>query len=143
MFGGIAATVVGVGQPSGNGVEGTAVLFGASVALALYAWRSAITLTPDNLVISTMFRRRSIPLAQITGVTPGYSGIAITTNEGKTYTASAVQKNNYSWWLGRHTHADDVADVIRGAAGIRVPSPQGSHRQGDDRAESSDGHHRP
>jgi hypothetical protein len=90
-----------------------------------------------------MFRRRSIPLAQITGVTPGYSGIAITTNEGKTYTASAVQKNNYSWWLGRHTHADDVADVIRGAAGIRVPSPRGSHRQGDDRAESSDEHHRP
>jgi hypothetical protein len=78
-----------------------------------------------------MLRRRSIPLAQIAGVTTGYYGIAITTNESKTYTASVVQKNNYSRWLGRRTRADDVADAIRSAAGLRVPPLRGAHRRGD------------
>jgi hypothetical protein len=99
---------------------------GAAVGLRV-AMYSSLVLTSDTLEIRNVFGARVVALASISAVTPGYSGITITTEDGHSYTALAVQKANLSTWRGRPTRADKVASAVRRAAGL-VPAGEHTRR---------------
>ena len=90
-----------------------------------FTYGTAVTLTPDSLIVTTAFRKTVIPLSEIANVTVRDIGLVIRTRDGRTRTAWAVPKDDFSRLLGRRTRADEVADVIRVAAGLRVPRPLG------------------
>lgn len=95
---------------------------------------SSVTLTAEEVRIRNLGFARSVLVDEITDVDPGYSGITITTSDGKEVLALAVQKVNIAEWLGLYTRADAVADSIRRAAGLpmrRSTRGTGLHRKRD------------
>lgn len=92
-------------------------------ALAIFAWRAglhpSLALRGGELVVANPIRTRQIPVHDIVGVVPGYSGLVISYRDqgAVRFTAAwAVQKANVSAWMKRRTRSDEVAAAILSAA---------------------------
>jgi hypothetical protein len=95
------------------------VLIAVALGLAVWwlgAFWPAIVLTTSEVIVRNPWGTRRVPLADITDVRPGYSGLTVTTRPGQSVTAWAVQKSNTAKWSGRQTRADEVAAIITAAA---------------------------
>lgn len=73
--------------------------------------RPAIVATPSGIIVRNPLRTRLFAWADVTNVSPGYSGLRIEQQSG-TVTAWAVQKTNLSIALNRRTRADDIAKQL-------------------------------
>jgi hypothetical protein len=118
-----------------------ALLAGTTMAwlrLAGRTWHESATLTPDMLIVRTVFRSFRIPLAEVTGVRfrrqaalmisldgrpPPGSGRPAGRHAGRQSAVPAI-KLGTAYWSGRRTAADDVADAIAVAAGLPPLPPR-------------------
>lgn len=93
---------------------GEAAAFAAVVAVLLwrFTFHPRIGIDGPLLRIVNPLRSRDIPLASITSVSSGYEGLHIETQDGRHFTAWAVQKANFSTWTRRRTRSDRIADSI-------------------------------
>lgn len=117
-----------IANPSAGAILPVALLLVAAFTFIRSAAYGAVALTEDGVEIKNLLGKRIITLASICSVDPGYNGLAITTNDGKSYTALVIQKTNVSRWMGRRTRADEIADAIRRAADLSVATGH-SHAQ--------------
>ena len=85
------------------------------IPILIAAFKPRISVTPTAVVIVNPLRRTRVKLDDIANVEPGWGGIAISTIDGATIMAWAVQRSNVSLWLHRKTRADAVAAAIRAA----------------------------
>jgi Bacterial PH domain len=90
----------------------SSIIMAGMTAFAGGAARSRITIADECVVVRNPLWTQRVRLAEIASVEPGYSGLQITTAEGRTVTAWAVQKSNWSAWRGRRTRADEIAAAI-------------------------------
>lgn len=116
--------------PVSWGVLAVTVLVWA--ALTRRTWLASVTLTADALVIRNVLTTRTVPLADITGVTLGRNFLRVTAagahaptgirRGGPTRDAIAVPTSG-SYWTGRRTGADAIAHTIAAAAGLPPLAP--------------------
>lgn len=75
------------------------------VLVGVVAWRfflhPSIQLTARTLIVANPIRSTEIPLADITSVKPGYSGLEIQRRDERGPTAWAVQRTNLGLIVGR------------------------------------------
>jgi hypothetical protein len=91
----------------------------ASLVLLVTAagfWRFGIyprvTATPQELTVRNPILTRRLSWAEVGSVTPGYSGLAIETSDGRSISAWAVQQANFSTWFNRQTRAKSVSHKL-------------------------------
>lgn len=106
-----------------------------TLALALPAWAAlavrvlgqSVTLTPDTLVIRNIFTTEHIPLAEVTGVGFNRRRMTVTSQRG-TFAPEqhgvGMPALGTSYWSGRRSEADDVADTIADAVGLPALPPR-------------------
>lgn len=97
-------------------LAGFVTLVVAALAVWLFVFRPALTLTGTDLVVRNPWGTRRVPLADITGTGGAYTGLRIERRSGTPVTAWAVQKSNAAKWSGTSTRADQVATEIMAAA---------------------------
>lgn len=94
-----------------------APLAGVCVLVALCAYRGAVTPSlvagGDGIVVHNPLRRTELPWAMVAEISPSAAGVRIRRTDGRTLTAWAVQKSNWSIWTNRWTRADEVAKDLR------------------------------
>ncbi len=100
-----------------RGLVGVSVLLFITAAVAgLATWRCAsvpfIASSPEGIVVQNPLLRRTIPWQSVRRIQGGYYGLRITTKEGDTVIAWAVQKSNVAKWTKRRTRADRVATAL-------------------------------
>ncbi|MEU9021341.1 PH domain-containing protein [Actinomadura sp. NPDC048394] len=95
-----------------RGLVASLIIMAGTTAVAAGAARSRITIADECVVVRNPLWTQRVRLGEIAAVEPGYSGLRITTTDGRTVTAWAVQKSNWSTWRGRRTRADEVAAAI-------------------------------
>lgn len=93
----------------------------ALAAILVASWwiaagRPRVMLTASQVVVINPFWTYRRELADIVEVHGGWFGLWIQTREQRPIAAWAVQKANFSTWLGRRTRADEVAEEISAAA---------------------------
>lgn len=95
---------------------GPGVIFAAGgIAGLLYCFATSIRLTEDRVVVRNLGLANEVCLSDIVEMEAGYSGTVLTTREGRTVRALAVEKPNYAKWLGRTSRSDRVLASIRAA----------------------------
>ena len=100
-----------------------------AVLAALFAvggWRYAVhpslAATEEGLVIRNPFRRVVVPWRQVEGALPGSRGVIVLRTDRRPVRAWAVQKANWSHFLGKRRRADDVAEYLTQSAKRRRES---------------------
>ena len=96
------------------------LLAGASAVLpAFFVWRCAlhprIELDDRTICVVNPFASHVLRLDEIVAIEPSYSGLEIRVADGGRTTAWAVQRSNFSLFLGQRSRSDRVADEIRAA----------------------------
>ena len=93
---------------------GEAIGFAAVVAVLLwrFTFHPRIGIDGPLLRIVNPLRSRNIHLTSITSVSSGYEGLRVETQDGRHFTAWAVQKANFSTWTRKRTRSDRIADSI-------------------------------
>lgn len=108
--------IIGIAAGEGALLQGlgfVAALFWLPGFIGLrYAFRTRIEAGDDALLVVTTFGERRIPWGNIVDASASYGGVSILLEDGSTFVAGAVQKNNIDTWRNKHTTADEVADVI-------------------------------
>ncbi len=95
----------------------TALGLGLGVALTVGPFRPCVRLGEGLVFARGVVFSRSIPLADLQDVVPGYGGLTFISRDGSTFEATGVgEKWNLTTWLGRRGKADAVADVLLAAA---------------------------
>jgi hypothetical protein len=102
------------------GIRQGDVLAGMLVALLLGApglWfiaysRAYVMLCDEGVRARNILSTTDTPWDQIDTAGAGYWGIAILRVDGPALVAMAVQKSNFSTWIGRETRADRLAAAI-------------------------------
>jgi hypothetical protein len=93
------------------------------VLFALGGWRlglhPSLRATADGVVIRNPFRRLVVPWNQVEGALPGSRGIIVLRTDRSPVKAWAVQKANWSHFLGKRRRADDVAEYLTRCAKLR------------------------
>ncbi|MEY6563839.1 hypothetical protein AB8B12_02505 [Streptomyces sp. PGLac3x] len=107
----VAGTLVGV---EGLYLE-AAMFFLVAALFLLAAFRSAVALTSNALMIRNIMTWRKIPLIHIQSVEVGYFGLIVGYSSGRAWVGLAVSKSNLSFWLRRRSRGDDVVDSILSA----------------------------
>ncbi|HEU5030312.1 MAG TPA: PH domain-containing protein [Spirillospora sp.] len=110
--GAVASIVLLARDGFDRGLVSSLIIMAGMTAVAAGAARSRITIADQCVVVRNPLWTHRVRLGEIAAVEPGYSGLRITTAEGRTVTAWAVQKSNWSAWRGRRTRADEVAAAI-------------------------------
>jgi hypothetical protein len=104
-----------------------ALWLAAWAALAVRVLAQSVTLTPDTLVIRNIFTTERVPLAEVTGVGFNRRRLTVTTQRG-TFAPEqhkiGMPALGTSYWSGRRSEADDVADAIASAAGLPALPPR-------------------
>ena len=67
-------------------------------------------------MIRNPFRRIVVPWRQVEGALPGSSGLIVLRTDRRPVRAWAVQKANWSHFLGKRRRADDVAEYLTQSA---------------------------
>ncbi|MGA4857492.1 hypothetical protein ACPCAB_12635 [Streptomyces koyangensis] len=113
----VAGTLVGVEKLF---IE--AAMFFLVAALFLHvAFRSAVALTSNALMIRNVMTWRKIPLTHIQSVEVGYFGLIVGYSSGRAWVGLAVSKSNLSFWLRRRSRGDDVVDsILTAVAAVRT-----------------------
>ncbi len=117
----VVTVIIAVSHGPVSMVWNALLFFAVAVGIGCYVWRVALEVSADAVIISNPFSTRTVPLSSISAASPGYYGMALTTRDGRTFTAMAVQKGNLASRRGRRTAADQVAEAIHSAAGLRPP----------------------
>ncbi len=90
-----------------------------AVLPAFFVWRCALhpRIELDDRIIRIVnpFASHVLRLNEVVAIEPSYSGLEIRSADGGKTTAWAVQRSNYSLFVGRRTRSDRVADEIRAA----------------------------
>ncbi len=98
----------------GNGFLDLVILLTIAAGLVWrFAYHPRISITGDDLVVRNPLRTRRIPVAEVTDVQPGYSGLQFSQLSGPNVVGWAVQKTNVAQWLRRETRADRIAAEVR------------------------------
>ena len=97
-----------------------------AAVFAVGGWRFALhpslAATAEGVVIRNPLRRIVVPWRQVEGALPGSRGVIVLRTDRRPVKAWAVQKANWSHFLGKRRRADDVAEyLIRSAKRHRVP----------------------
>ena len=83
---------------------------------AVGGWRfglhPSLAATADGVVIRNPFRRIVVPWRQVEGALPGSRGLIVLRTDRRPVKAWAVQKANWSHFLGKRRRADDVAEYL-------------------------------
>jgi hypothetical protein len=106
-----------------------------SLALALAAWgflarralAQSLTLTPDTLVIKNIFTTKRIPFADVTEVSFHRGKPKVASQHGtfaSERNAIASANLGFSYWSGRRSRGDAIADAITDAAGLPPLPPR-------------------
>lgn len=72
----------------------------------------------DGLTVRNPLRTSRIKWNQIRDVSPGYNGLSIQTENGRSVTAWAVQEANIANWLKRPTRPKKIANQIKHLSGL-------------------------
>jgi hypothetical protein len=100
----------------------------AGGALAARVLRQRATLTHDTLVIRNIFTTERVPLSAVTGVGFRRGGkLTVTCQRGTFGDDRHVVRSAFlgsSYWSGRRSEADEVADAIAAAAGLPALPPR-------------------
>jgi hypothetical protein len=91
-----------------------------------YGLHPSLSATKEGIVIRNPLRRVMVPWRQVEGALPGSRGIIVLRSDRRPVRAWAVQKANWSHFLGRRRRADDVAEYLTQAAKRRRASPSRS-----------------
>lgn len=86
-------------------------LLGAGQALS--GLRPSIALTDDTLVVQGVFRRRRLPLGEVTGATVGDLGLRILAKDGNAIIPTGLQASTFRG--RRPRRGDEVARAINAA----------------------------
>lgn len=121
IIGGLAAAVSLVHQHHPD-------LAAVALVFALGGWRfglhPSLRATAAAVVVRNPFRRVVVPWSQVEGALPGSRGIIVLRKDRSPVKAWAVQKANWSHYLGKRRRADDVAEyLIRSAKSHRASAP--------------------
>ena len=81
-----------------------------------YGLHPALAATAEGVVIRNPFRRIVVPWRQVEGALPGSSGLIVLRTDRRPVKAWAVQKANWSHFLGKRRRADDVAEYLTRSA---------------------------
>jgi len=97
-----------------------------AAVFAVGGWRFALhpslAATAEGVVIRNPLRRIVVPWRQVEGALPGSRGVIVLRTDRRPVKAWAVQKANWSHFLGKRRRADDVAEyLIRSAKRHRAP----------------------
>jgi len=98
---------------------GAGLIAGAAgaVGVAVVVWRAAIrprvVLGDTGVEVVNPWTRRMLAWSDVLWADPGYSGVTISSRSGRSVTAWAVQKSNFSTWTKRTTRADHLVKAIR------------------------------
>jgi hypothetical protein len=99
-----------------------------------YGLHPSLSATKEGIVIRNPLRRVKVPWRQVEGALPGSRGIIVLRTDRRPVKAWAVQKANWSHFLGRRRRADDVAEYLTHAAKRRramvSPGPPAAPRGG-------------
>jgi hypothetical protein len=91
-----------------------------AVLFAVGGWRyglhPSLAATDEGVVIRNPFRRVTVPWRQVEGALPGSRGIIVLRTDRRPVKAWAVQKANWSHFLGKRRRADDVAEYLTQSA---------------------------
>ena len=83
---------------------------------AVGGWRfglhPSLAATAEGVVIRNPFRRIVVPWRQVEGALPGSRGVIVLRTDRRPVKAWAVQKANWSHFLGKRRRADDVAEYL-------------------------------
>jgi len=77
-----------------------------------YGVHPSLATTAAGVVIRNPVRRVLVPWPQVEGAIPGSSGIIVLRTDRRPVRAWAVQKANWSHYLGKRRRADDVAEYV-------------------------------
>ena len=77
-----------------------------------YGLHPSLAATAEGVVIRNPFRRIVVPWRQVVGVLPGSSGLIVLRTDHRPVKAWAVQKANWSHFLGKRRRADEVAQYL-------------------------------
>lgn len=96
----------------------------ALVAFAVGLISAAFTVlrvTDRDLTVRNLFwRTRTVPLPEVTGAEPGYSGLLLRLRDGQEVPCVAVQTSNWRKWFRRPGRGGAVADEILRRSGSAV-----------------------
>jgi len=91
-----------------------------AVLFAVGGWRyglhPSLAATDEGVVIRNPFRRVVVPWRQVEGALPGSRGVIVLRTDRRPVRAWAVQKANWSHFLGKRRRADDVAEYVTQSA---------------------------
>ena len=110
-----AAAVTAYNYAIAGPVAGSVTLVLAALAVWLFVFRPALTLTDKDLIVRNPWGTRRVPLTDVKGTGGAYAGLRIERRSGSPVTAWAVQKSNAAKWSGKTTRADEVAKAIKAA----------------------------
>lgn len=77
----------------------------------LYVW-PRICVSDAEILIVNPFGRRRLATSEVVSVEPGYSGLILTTRDGRRHVSWAIQQWNLMLMLGRQGVSDEVAQYI-------------------------------
>src|SRR5207302_8530975 len=81
-----------------------------------YGLHPSLSATKEGVVIRNPLRRVKVPWRQVEGALPGSRGVIILRTDRRPVNAWAVQKANWSHFLGKRRRADDVAEYLTRSA---------------------------
>jgi hypothetical protein len=116
VLGGIAAAVY-LARHHHPDLGAVAVLF--AVGGWRYGLHPSLRATAEGVVIRNPLRRVVVPWSQVEGALPGSRGIIVLRRDRSPVKAWAVQKANWSHFLGKRRRADDVAEYLTRCAKLR------------------------
>ncbi|HKN50582.1 MAG TPA: PH domain-containing protein [Actinomycetota bacterium] len=88
-----------------------------------YGLHPSLAATAEGIVIRNPFRRIVVPWRQVEGALPGSSGLIVLRTDRRPVRAWAVQKANWSHFLGKRRRADEVAEYLIRSAKRRRATP--------------------
>jgi hypothetical protein len=77
-----------------------------------YGLHPSLAATDTGVVIRNPLRRVTVPWRQVEGALPGSRGVIVLRTDRSPVKAWAVQKANWSHFLGKRRRADDVAEYL-------------------------------